>query len=305
MKKIFVFGLVVSAACMVACGDDTSANSSLDKTSEGEVIGDDSGNTDSSPSSAESEEGSSSESNASKPNGDSSSSAKSGNSSSSDDGSADKIWSWDTPKENFLNPNIKYRTITDKRDHKTYKVIDYSTSYKVRDGVAHYFSGSWFAENLDYEMDGSWCFDNDSEKCKSAGRLYTWDAAMKACPEGWQLPNDLDWEELFGIWEGQSKDVTGKRLKSKTGWTWEDTQGDFIDYNGYDELGFSAIPAGLWSSEFEWYARAGEAAAFWSSTEASDNKVNRVFLDKSEAATISAASKDDGFSVRCVQKDEE
>lgn len=29
------------------------------------------------------------------------------------------------------------------------------------------------------------------------GLLYTWDAAMRVCPEGWHLPTDTEWQELI------------------------------------------------------------------------------------------------------------
>ena len=294
MKKIFVFGLAVVSACLIACGDDSSVNSSNEKTSEsGADAGDDTGNVDN-PSNAEKTGGSSTSTEKKKS---SSSSAEADElSSSSDDGSALKVWSWDTPKENFLNPKIKYKTITDERDHKTYKVIEY-TYQKLHESTPS-FTGMWIAENLNYESEGSWCFDNEPEKCTVAGRLYSWSAAQKACPEGWRLPSDEDWVNLFG---SASDTYAGSRLKSKTGWTYVETNGSFSDYNGDDVLGFSAIPAGLWSAEHKWYAKAGEAAAFWSSTEADDKTASRVFLGNSKAATISTVNKNDGYSVRCVQ----
>ena len=53
------------------------------------------------------------------------------------------------------------------------------------------------AENLDIEVEGSFCYDNDPENCKKYGRLYTWEAAKKACPKGWHLPSDAEWKILM------------------------------------------------------------------------------------------------------------
>lgn len=60
------------------------------------------------------------------------------------------------------------------------------------------------AENLNYEMDnrdryGSYCYDDDPGdddpgNCDKYGRLYTWIAAMNACPEGWHLPSKVEFE---------------------------------------------------------------------------------------------------------------
>ncbi|WP_173475587.1 FISUMP domain-containing protein [Fibrobacter succinogenes] len=43
----------------------------------------------------------------------------------------------------------------------------------------------WMARNLNRDIGGSFCYDNDSLNCEKYGRLYTWKAAQNACPEGW------------------------------------------------------------------------------------------------------------------------
>ena len=48
-------------------------------------------------------------------------------------------------------------------------------------------------ENLNYKTDDSWCYDDKISNCQKYGRLYTWDAAINACPSGWRLPTDDDW----------------------------------------------------------------------------------------------------------------
>lgn len=283
MRKTLWLGIALTAAaCLVACDDDTGTNSQQQAPSERDVTDnttkeENPGNVEESSESREDssssvEESSNTGDESTELGGSSSSSVKSAESrsssssvkseSSSSDIDAEKVWSWDTPKENFLNPEITYRTFVDsKRDNKVYKVIDYSTPK---------FQGSWFAENLNYEIEGSWCYDDDPEKCDVAGRLYTWDAAMKACPEGWRLPNDEDWAELFE--SGLS--VAGTRLKSMTGWSEKVGPGRYADYNGEDHLGFSAIPAGLWNGDA--FCNAGFVAFFWSSTEVDDGNATAI-----------------------------
>ena len=54
----------------------------------------------------------------------------------------------------------------------------------------------WMAHNLNRDIGGSFCYDNDSLNCEKYGRLYTWKAAQYACPEGWRLPTHADFREL-------------------------------------------------------------------------------------------------------------
>ncbi|MDR0518175.1 MAG: hypothetical protein LBH25_14165 [Fibromonadaceae bacterium] len=56
---------------------------------------------------------------------------------------------------------------------------------------------TWLAENLNYDAEGSVCYDNKSENCTKYGRLYNWPAARQACPKGWHLPSDAEWDVLI------------------------------------------------------------------------------------------------------------
>lgn len=62
-------------------------------------------------------------------------------------------------------------TFTDPRDNKIYNTVE----IKGR---------TWFADNLNYMTEDSWWFQNDATTGSLYGRLYTWDAAMNACPDG-------------------------------------------------------------------------------------------------------------------------
>ncbi|OQY03255.1 MAG: hypothetical protein B6I20_05410 [Bacteroidetes bacterium 4572_117] len=68
-------------------------------------------------------------------------------------------------------------SVVDTRDGKTYKTIQIGQQI-------------WMAENLDYNIEKSYCFAKKTENCEKYGRLYRWEAASKACPEGWHLPSD-------------------------------------------------------------------------------------------------------------------
>ncbi|WP_308602515.1 fibrobacter succinogenes major paralogous domain-containing protein [uncultured Fibrobacter sp.] len=176
----------------------------------------------------------------------------------------------------------KTGTMTDPRDGQSYRTV------KIGNQV-------WMAENLNYKTTESFCYDNKSANCLKYGRLYTWDAAMRACPEGWHLPSDTEWKILVEAVGG--KGVAGKKLKSTSGWD--------HDGNGMDKYGFSVLPAGgRYVNRYGdgLYSIAGEDANFWSSTEYdSYDAYYWDFLYDAERVRSLYNFKDVGFSVRCLR----
>ena len=87
----------------------------------------------------------------------------------------------------FTNESYVYsfttRTTIIDPNGRDYKVI------KVNDKT-------WMTENLSYQTINSWCYDGKSYNCNEYGRLYTWEDANNACPEGWHLPTRNEWNEL-------------------------------------------------------------------------------------------------------------
>ncbi len=274
----------------------------------------------------------------------SSSSAKSSSSSSYSD--PYDVFDWSVPKEAYFNPNVEYDSIVDIRDGQVYKTV------KIGEQV-------WMAENLNYAdsartpslLRRSWCYGNDPENCKVAGRLYTWSAAIDSvklasdaddpqdcgylrshqgdstimslawtcelpdrvqgiCPDGWHLPNMEEWETMMA--ELGDSAVVGKILKSQTGWN-DDDYGN--SGNGTNDVGFSAIPAGVahYSLDFDgsktsesWFpAYIGRNALFWSSTDINSSYAGNVGMvysyDAEYSINYANVSKLNGISVRCVK----
>jgi len=132
-------------------------------------------------------------------------------------------------------------------------------SYKYTGRTVKIGNQTWMAENLNNDGAGK-CYNNNPANCAKYGRLYTWDEAMDACPSGWHLPGDAEWETLVNYVGGDS--IAGKKLKSKTGW--DDDYGK--SGNGTDEYGFSALPGGHIMSGGSSY-NAGKTGGWWSATE--------------------------------------
>ena len=169
-------------------------------------------------------------------------------------------------------------TFTDTRDDQIYKYV------KIGNQV-------WMAENLNYETANSYCYNDSTENCEKYGRLYTWEAALNACPEGWHLPTKTEFETLRSNVGGS--DVAGKMLKSTTGW---DANG-----NGVDKYGFNAIPAGARYDGGDFYY-AGEFADFWSATDDDESDAYLLNLSYgSVGAPLNYYDKVSARSVRCLR----
>ena len=227
-------------------------------------------------------------------------------------------------KESYLNPKIKYDSIVDARDGQVYKTV------KIGNQI-------WMAQNLNYadsvqmpSLKGkSWCYNDSTKYCEKYGRMYTWAAAIDSvklatdknnpvdcgfdkscglvgpvqgiCPDGWHLPDSTEWRTLVTAVGGQS--VAGKILKSQSGWKDNSDKGSG---NGSDDVGFSAVPAGLMRVGSAAYNE-GETAWFWSSTEGGivgyayemdlDYKFDNADLNEHASSTRYA------FSVRCLKGD--
>lgn len=72
---------------------------------------------------------------------------------------------------------------TDPRDQQTY-------------GVAEVAGLLWMTENLRFAARASVCYENKRENCETLGRLYPWEVALQACPDGWHLATDFEWQAL-------------------------------------------------------------------------------------------------------------
>jgi uncharacterized protein (TIGR02145 family) len=173
----------------------------------------------------------------------------------------------------------------------------------VRDGKQYRYARiddqTWMAENLNYDVPGNTtdvCYDNEPDKCAQYGRLYDWATAKNdACPDGWHLPSQEEWDALSSYVESKSdcSSCDAKLLKAESGWK--------EDGNGDDVYGFSALPGGLGYSA-GLFNDAGDYGYWWSASEYdSDRAYRRYMIYLSEFAFWGNYSKSSLFSVRCLQ----
>ena len=206
-----------------------------------------------------------------------------------------KVYKNKTLVWDLMNPEIEYGVFVDERDDQVYR------SVKIGEQV-------WMAENLNYAVDSSYCYEDSLENCQKYGRLYaTRDIAKSACPAGWHLPDNSEFKSLIASADGRDlasgdDNMAGKALKSKSGWR---NMNNGNDGNGTDSWGFSALPAGY--KTVSSFFNMKLSAKFWSSTgqKGDDYYLNITYSSDEGSLWVSIFSAQDNlsdsYSVRCVR----
>ena len=188
-------------------------------------------------------------------------------------------------------------TLIDNRDGKEYRTVNIGKQL-------------WMAENLNYgggefaEDSNSVVYGQQEENRDRYGRLYSWNAAQSACPQGWKVPSDEDWKQLektLGMEERELNEMDwrtsgniGRLLRTSTGWAKAQPV-------GVDSLGFAAMPGGVRNEE-GMFVLATEAAYFWTSTENMDHAIIRTLFADFEGIIRTNQNKNNFLSVRCIKK---
>lgn len=178
-------------------------------------------------------------------------------------------------------------TMTDPRDGKNYKtvIIEVEQEDQIKTSI------TWMAENFNFDIIGSYTNNHSNEY----GRLYTWKAAMEACPEGWHLPSTEDWDVLEKHFGGNQ---SANALKSTSGWR-------LPEMNGTNSSGFNAIPGGSRSSEGA-FENIGNMGFWWTSTSVDTDKSRASVLNPNVSSHfngIGTFSTDinNAYSCRCIK----
>lgn len=192
-------------------------------------------------------------------------------------------------EENIKEEKIKKKnntyTITDSRDDKEYKIVKIGTQ-------------DWFAENLSFKTENSLVYNKNEVYSERIGRLYYFDDALNACPDGWHLPSDEEWKELE-IELGMINNVDGK------GWRGTHPgQGLLLKKGGGSN--FDAVYSGYAEKQFNqpFFSSKATKVFFWTSSENIDHTKRAWARQLEYRASIKRSDfykTNFGFSVRCVK----
>ena len=157
--------------------------------------------------------------------------------------------------------------LTDKRDGQVYRTV------VVDDRL-------WMAENLNFNMKNTYCYNGND--CKKYGRYYSWEDAKNACPEGWDLPTNYDFEQL---------------MKKGPTFIWSSSGFALLNagaFGGEEEVTYSRDGASLWSlTHVDECGRYGEMCCDYTNEwYASDSKMSLVMY---------CWEGDQYLTVRCVK----
>jgi len=169
--------------------------------------------------------------------------------------------------------NIETGTLTDSRDNKKYKTVKIGEQ-------------TWMAENLNFETEKSYCPEDD---CGSNSRLYTWDAAKEACPEGYYLPNDADWNKLFETVGGVA--TAASTLKASDDWPG--------GRRGTAYYEFAMAPSSFRNNDQ--IKKTRYFAFFWSSSESGNDASYWFATDFKNRFMHTTNKKDVAYPVRCIK----
>jgi uncharacterized protein (TIGR02145 family) len=177
------------------------------------------------------------------------------------------------------------------------------THYPDGTEIPHVSGGNnW--ESLNNNDDAYCWFQDDTCYKEAYGALYTWAAAMHntessnlnpsgiqgVCPDGWHLPSDAEWIELFNELGGY-EEARGKMKEIGT-FHW-----NYPNIDATNESGFWALPSGYRSSIYGNCMSMGNAGYWWCST---SNTYFYLTNDNNTDIHLTGASSY-GFSVRCVK----
>jgi len=149
----------------------------------------------------------------------------------------------------------------------------------------------WMAKNLNIVTANSWVYPGVAAEY---GRLYTWNAALTACPTGWHLPSDAEWTTLTNYLGGTS--VAGGKLKATGTTYWRSP-----NTGATNETCFTALAGGNRNLDGT-FGNIGYYGTLWSASAYDATYAWGRHLNwGTSVITTSYYGKEAGFCVRCLK----
>lgn len=193
------------------------------------------------------------------------------------------------------------------------------------DGNDYYYTQhnelDWFRNNLANPASGASYYNSDA-MLTVFGNFYSYEDAVKACPEGWRLPTDADWVALANSINPESDAVAGEPIKGIAAslmvsakfnkmemWEYWPEVGDITNSSrlsvlpaGYSNLGEKnnegKYPNASFSGVYEY-------AVFWTADKVEGNEnmayYRYLICDQPDMLIGKGDTKAFGANVRCVR----
>ena len=210
---------------------------------------------------------------------------------------------WDTATEGVALANA----LTDAEGN-SYSAVKIGTQVWMAENLAC-ASGTYIADSSNWSADKAYCYYNNNANGEKAtyGAIYTYAAALSACPAGWHLPSDAEWKTLemeLGMSQSHANDIEwrgsneGSQLAGNSD-LWNN--GSLENNFEFGTSGFVALPSGGRNRWGTFYSQ-GDSGNWWSSTEvASFYAFSRRLEFNYSAVRRYEYEKSFGFSVRCIK----
>jgi uncharacterized protein (TIGR02145 family) len=144
----------------------------------------------------------------------------------------------------------------------------------------------WMRKNVSIPVPNSFWFEHDSLQHASEGRLYFFSSALAACPRGWHLPTDEEWQDLINHFGGDSLAATALLRGGSSGLD--------LSLAGYRSA----------NSANDLFGKHGEQGFYWTSTvKGEQTAYARMFSKGSALVSDQYYRRANAFSVRYVRNE--
>lgn len=198
----------------------------------------------------------------------------------------------DTPIPN-VTPDAT-GTYTDPRDDNAYDWVSYGGLDWMSENLRYVNTvGNTTAYELAASFEGE---ENEVERLvPEYGYLYDFDAARTACPEGWRLPTDEDWQRLERTLGMRDSELNSRGFR-----------GDYQGYLMQSGSGLEMKPGGFYSkytvaftNHFRFF---GVYGYFWTSTADGEGYyLFRKIAYSSDQVCRESTMESNRLSIRCVR----